>query len=155
MTKPSHYRPADLLPHGPQAVLLEEVLDWNDDIVSTALTVHADDRYFQPGLGVPAHLGIEWMAQTAGVFAGLEAKAAGQAVRIGFLLGTRHYRAAQSWFAAGQRLMVSAKLVFREQGMAVFDCRILKSDGEEAATARLTVYQPGDSTQDLGTQASG
>lgn len=144
MMRATSYRPAELLRHALPAVLLDEVLGWDDNTVSAALTVRSDDRYFRDGLGVPAHLGIEWMAQTAGVYAGLEAKSAGQPMRIGFLLGTRHYHAVQPWFLPGQRLVVTAKLVFHEREMGVFDCRILTSDATEVAAARLTVYQPGD-----------
>ncbi|PKU24602.1 hypothetical protein [Telmatospirillum siberiense] len=133
--------PGDLLPHRPPMVLLDEVLDYGEAMAKASLTIHAGTAFFEPDLGVPAHVGIEWMAQTCGIFAGLEARAADRPIRLGFLLGTRRYQSMRSWFALGERPVISVDLAFREEGMAVFDCRIAVADAP-VATARLTLYQP-------------
>jgi predicted hotdog family 3-hydroxylacyl-ACP dehydratase len=73
----------------------------------------------------------------------LEAKCAGEPVRIGFLLGTRHYVSKTAWFRLGETLTVGIVEVLREGPMGVFDCRISRDDCE-VATARLNVYQPED-----------
>jgi predicted hotdog family 3-hydroxylacyl-ACP dehydratase len=135
-------------------VLLDAVLAWTETSVTAGLTVHAGTAFFESGRGVAAHIGLEWMAQTCGLFAGLEAKATGQPVRLGFLLGTRRYQAVLPWFTEGSRPVISAGLVFREDGMAVFDCRI-DVDGMCAAEARLTLYQPEGGAADLSGQAVG
>lgn len=109
----------------------------------TAVTVKPGGFFFRPGHGMPAHVAIEWMAQTCGAFVGAEALTAGQPVRIGYLLGTRDFVAHVPWFADGMRLEVAARLVFRDQEMGVFDCLVRTADrSEPVATARLTVYQP-------------
>lgn len=146
------YAVAELVPHAPPMVLLDEILAWDDVSLSAVLTVRPDSLFFEPGQGIAAHVGIEWMAQACGAFAGLEAKAAGESVRLGFLLGTRRYRATVPWFFAGERLVVSVKQVFRDGGMGVFDCRI---EGEDAvrAVAQLIVYQPEDASLILSQQA--
>lgn len=144
-------RPADLLYHDAPMVLLDELVDSDPASVVAAVTVHSDSQFCESGLGVPAHVGIEWMAQTCGLFSGLEAKSAGRPVRLGFLLGTRRYRALRGWFAIGDRALVTARLVFREGGMAVFDCTIAV-DGNEAAVAQLTLYQPEDQQADVSPQ---
>ncbi|HEY1723650.1 MAG TPA: hypothetical protein VGG27_20570 [Magnetospirillaceae bacterium] len=150
MTHSPSFSPNDLLLHRPPALLLDAFIGSDGDSITMAVVVRADDPFFREGLGIPAHIAIEWMAQTAGAFAGLDAKKAGEAVRIGFLLGTRNFRANRPWFAKGERLTVTAKLIFREEGMAVFECRVDAADGTEAAAARLTVYQPGDGEQNGG-----
>lgn len=133
----------DLLPHAPPMVLLDEAISWEPDAMVTAVTVKPGRFFFRPGHGMPAHVAIEWMAQTCGAFAGAEAMAAGQPVRIGYLLGTRDFVAHVSWFPEGMRLEVTARLVFRDQEMGVFDCLVrTASQSEPLATARLTVYQP-------------
>ncbi len=147
--------PENLLPHDPPMVLLDEVLNGNDKAVSAALTVRPEDRFFVPGRGIPAHLGLEWMAQACGLYAGLQAYAAGRPAALGFLLGTRRYRATRAWFTEGERLQIGATLVFREGGMAVFDCVIRAEDGEELAVAQLTTYQPEDPAAVLSNQAMG
>jgi predicted hotdog family 3-hydroxylacyl-ACP dehydratase len=144
--------PQELLPHAPPMVLLDTILDWSETMVSAELTVRPETPFFELGLGVPAHIGIEWMAQTCGLFAGLEAKAAGRPVRLGFLLGTRRFQAERGWFVDGDRPRISAKLFFREEGMAVFDCAIDVA-GVSAAKAQLTLYQPADEASFLSDQS--
>lgn len=155
MMQPCPHRPQDLLPHAPPMVLIDEVLNWTEDSIVVATAVRADGPFVEPGLGVPAHVGIEWMAQACGAFAGLEAKAAGTPVRLGFLLGTRRYRAARCYFVIGERLKIEAKLIFREEGMAVFDCSISADADQELAFAQLTLFQPEDAATVLGNPFTG
>jgi predicted hotdog family 3-hydroxylacyl-ACP dehydratase len=140
------YPIADLLPHAAPMVLLDRVAAWDDDGLTALVTVGVGTRFATPGRGVAAHIGIEWMAQACGAFAGLRAKLTGLPVRVGFLLGTRDFTADRGWFAMGETLAVSVRRVFLEAGMAVFDCRI-DADENLCARARLTVFQPsGDGT---------
>ena len=133
--------PADLLPHAQPMVLLDEVLRVDATGASAVLTIRAADRFFRPGLGIPAHVAIEWMAQTCGVFGGQDAKP-GSPPPIGFLLGTRRFLATRSWFSDGERLDVRADLVLRDGGMGVFDCTVRDTGGALLASAQLTTFQP-------------
>jgi len=149
------YAPEELLPHAPPMVLLDRVLDWDDESILAELTIGPSTPFLDPGRGVPAHVGLEWMAQTCGLFAGLESKSKAEPVRLGFLLGTRRYQACRSYFIQGESLTVAARLVLREGGMAVFDCRILAAEGGEQAAAQLTLYQPEDASGILSNQSIG
>jgi predicted hotdog family 3-hydroxylacyl-ACP dehydratase len=137
------YAIADLLPHAAPMVLLERVTAWDDMGLTASLSIGPETRFVEAGFGVPAHIGIEWIAQACGAFAGLQAKSAGGAVRLGFLLSTRDFSADVSWFALGETMAVFVRQVFHEDGMAVFDCRI-DAGGIAVARARLTVFQPAD-----------
>jgi predicted hotdog family 3-hydroxylacyl-ACP dehydratase len=141
--------PSELLPHSGRMVLPQEVLDFGEGHATVALTVAPDSLFFEPGLGVPAHVGIEWMAQACGCYAGLEALRAGLPIRMGFLLGTRRYHANRSYIGAGERAVISVRQEFRDDGMAVFTCRIDVA-GAEVVSAQLTLYQPDDPSQLLG-----
>ncbi len=152
---PCPWSPAELLPHAPPMVLLDTVLEWNDDGVTVGLTVRADDRFFQSGRGIPAHLGIEWMAQACGVFSGLKARSEGRPISLGLLLGTRDFRAARSWWRDREEIRVTARLVYENDGTGVFDCRVFSTNGAELAAARLTTYQPGDRDTVLAKRALG
>lgn len=138
------YSPADLLPHAAPMILVDRVLDWSADGARAAVRVGPATPFLDPGRGVPVHVGLEWMAQTCGLFAGLEAREQNAPIRLGFLLGTRRYQADLDYFAEGASFEIEVRLLLREGGMAQFDCRILAADGHEAATARLSVYQPQD-----------
>ncbi len=129
-----------LLPHRPPMILLDDVVAWNGTAISTSVTIRPE-TLFREAEGVPAHIGIEYMAQTCGSFAGAQAIEAGRPVRIGFLLGTRRYTAHRPWFRLGDRLTVTASLVYADEAMANFDVRIEVS-GVLAAAAQLTVFQP-------------
>jgi predicted hotdog family 3-hydroxylacyl-ACP dehydratase len=131
---------ASLLPHRPPMILLDEVVAWDGTTLVAALTVRPETLFLEAD-GVPAHIGIEYMAQACGAFAGAQALDAGRGVRIGFLLGTRRYVVHRPRYTLGERLTVTASLVYADEAMANFDVRIEVS-GALAATAQLTVFQP-------------
>jgi predicted hotdog family 3-hydroxylacyl-ACP dehydratase len=131
----------DLLPHGRGAMLLDRVKAKHAEGIEVSVSIGAGSPFLVPGNGVPAHVGLEYMAQACGAFAGLEALAHGKPVRVGYLLGTRRYRATAAWFAEGDSLDVAAHLVLPAAAMTVFECRIA-ARGVTLATAQLTVYQP-------------
>ncbi|MBI3503636.1 MAG: 3-hydroxyacyl-ACP dehydratase [Proteobacteria bacterium] len=137
------YSVEELLPHEPPMVLLDEVVDWTDTGVRAAVAIRDDNMFAIAGFGVPAHVGIEFMAQTCGLFSGIEARRSGEPVKLGFLLGSRRYSAERDRFLPGERLEIEATTVFRDGPMAVFDCRI-ESRGMTLATAQLTLYRPDD-----------
>jgi predicted hotdog family 3-hydroxylacyl-ACP dehydratase len=135
------YPVANLLPHAPPMVLLDEVLGWDMGRVLAALTIRPDSPFFISEDGVPSYVGLEYMAQTCGLYAGIEALNHDQPVRLGFLLGTRNYTASANWFRLGQRLVIEATEVYRQETMGVFGCRITH-DNVELASAQLNLYQP-------------
>jgi predicted hotdog family 3-hydroxylacyl-ACP dehydratase len=131
-----------LLPHGPPMILLDEVLSSDETSLSAALTIR-ENSLFLEARGVPAHIGIEYMAQACGAYAGLKALERGEPVRIGLLLGTRGYEARVRWFHVADYLVVSVSETYRDGHMGAFDCRIDRQR-ELVATAQLNVYQPDD-----------
>ena len=144
MMRDCPYTMADLLPHEGPAVLLDAVLDWDRGRLAAQVDIHPGSRFFERACGVPGYVGIEYMAQACGAYAGLDAKSKGEPVRLGFLLGTRRYSCSKPWFAAGDTLTVSVAEVLRDGVMGVFDCHIAVG-GAEVAAARLNLYQPEDS----------
>ena len=130
----------ELLPHEGAAVLLDEVVAHGDDSLSARVSIGQDTR-FREANGVPAHVGIEYMAQTCGAFSGAEALRAGREPRVGFILGTRRYLATRGWFAEGTSLVVTCDLVYRDREIGVFDC-VIRDGDEVVATARLTLAEP-------------
>ena len=123
-------------------LLLDEVIGWNEERIVAAVTVRADSLFLDDK-GLPAHIAIEWMAQTCGALVGIKAIEAGQPVRIGFLLGTRDFRSRVSRFQVGDRIAIAADSVFNDGQMAVFACSV-ERNSEVCVTARLNVFQPDD-----------
>jgi predicted hotdog family 3-hydroxylacyl-ACP dehydratase len=137
-----HWRMADLLPHVGPAVLLDEVLACTEHGLSAAVTIREASAFRQED-GVPAHVGLEYMAQACGAYSGVSARRAGKPPNRGFILGTRRFHAARAWFVDGMRLEVSADLVYRDDEVGVFDCAI-SSGGDVLATAQLIVAEAKD-----------
>ncbi len=143
MTTLSLYTPEQVLPHARPMILIDEMIVRGPERLVAALDVRADSLFFRPPNGVAAHVAIEWMAQTCAAFGGAKALDEGGTVRVGFLLGTRDFRAEVDWFAEAERLYVSADLEYQDEEMASFRCRTCRQpDGDALASARLNVYQP-------------
>jgi len=131
---------AALLPHAPPMILLDELLRYDESAAVAATTIRPPS-IFREAEGVPAHIGLEYMAQACGAHAGALALERGAEVKLGLLLGTRQYRAHVPYFRLGERLVIAVTAVYRDAEIGAFDCRI-EIAGACAAEAQLTVYQP-------------
>lgn len=135
----------ELVPHAGPMCLLDRVLAVEGETLSAEVVVPADGLFSRDG-GVGAWVGIEYMAQAVAAWAGWQARQLGEKPRIGLLLGTRRYRCSVARFAAGQRLQVEIARGYQaDNGLGQFECRI-HADGEELASATLTVFGPKDPT---------
>ena len=132
-----------LLPHSGSMVLLDRVIAADEESVCAEVRIRENSLFFSAG-GVGAWVGMEYMAQAIGAYAGYNAKLRGDPIRIGFLLGTRRYQCSQPLFALGSLLKIYARRIFQsENGLASFDCHIDDENGQ-LASATVTVFQPAD-----------
>ncbi|MEO7066672.1 MAG: hotdog family protein [Rhodanobacter sp.] len=145
---------AELLPHSGEMILLDSVLSGEADRIICRHTVRAGGLFSASDGSMPACCGIELMAQAVAAWAGWQGKQEQRPVRLGFLLGTRHYYCNIDAFAPGSELNVEAFRSFHDDnGMAMFACRI---DAPAIhAEARLTVFSPLDSDDFLTSIAQG
>ena len=134
-----------LVPHRAPMLLLERVVDSGEQWISCDTVVGPQQGLLLDAQGnLPGWCGIELMAQTIAAWAGLQAHGRGEPARIGMLLGTRKYDSQQPVFAAGSRLLIEARCLLQDGGMASFECVIRQGD-QECARARLSTYQPDES----------
>jgi predicted hotdog family 3-hydroxylacyl-ACP dehydratase len=134
------YSIEELLIHRPPMLLLDNVIGYDEAGVLASVVISESSPLVTPE-GVPGHVAIEYMAQTCGAYAGAMALDAGTPVKIGLLLGTRLCRVLVPWFRVGDRLLVSASIVFHDEQLAAFDCKI-EIGSRLVADAQLKVYQP-------------
>ncbi|MBB6093397.1 putative hotdog family 3-hydroxylacyl-ACP dehydratase [Povalibacter uvarum] len=119
------FRIEDVLPHEGRMLLLDELVEYGPDHVICALTVDADTQFCEVGRGVPAWVGLEYMAQTMCAYSGIDEARAGQKPSIGLLLGSRRYVAEVEWFPPGTRLSIRADLLLRDESdLVAFACTI-------------------------------
>lgn len=139
-----HFRMSEVLPHEGRMLLLDEVLDADAEHVSCGVTIRKDSMFCDGVNGVPAWVGIEYMAQTASTYSGLEEARAGQRPTIGLLLGTRRFTTEVPFFSIGAQLRVEAQMILRDESdLVAFDCKILEGD-RVLARADVKAYRPKD-----------
>lgn len=132
---------AEVVPHAGEMILLDSIEAIEAERIVCMRTVRADSLFVDADGSLPAWVGVELMAQSIAAWAGCRARADGQPVQLGFLLGTRQYACNVDAFPPGSRLCVEAVRSFHdEHGMGVFTCSI-DAPGIRA-NARLTVYRP-------------
>ena len=132
---------AELLPHAGDMILIEQILSFDEEQIHTRLTVRPGGLFNRPDGSLPAWVGIELMAQSVAAYAGCHARERGDAVALGFLLGTRKFECNVEHFPLGTELTVHGiRSLEDDNGMGVFECHI-NAPGIHA-TARLNVYRP-------------
>lgn len=116
--------------------LLTRVVDYDLQAGSLAAEVEVGetDLFFDGRQGgVPSWVGFEYMAQGIAALSGLKRRIDLQEPpRIGFVLGVRGFRSLVPVFAAGQRLRVEVKQIFRDGNLLSFEGRIAEGDSEQA-----------------------
>jgi predicted hotdog family 3-hydroxylacyl-ACP dehydratase len=130
-----------LVPHAGPMVLLDRVVSADEDSLCAEVVIRSDTLFCGPD-GVGAWIGLEYMAQAIGAWAGYKARLRGEPVKLGFLLGTRRYECRRPIFVLGSVLRVHVQRVFQnEDGLASFECFIDNEEGR-IASAPVTVFQP-------------
>jgi predicted hotdog family 3-hydroxylacyl-ACP dehydratase len=130
-----------LVPQAGPMVLLDRVISVDEDSLVAEVCIRSDSLFCNAD-GVGAWLGIEYMAQAIGAWAGYTARLRGEPVKLGFLLGTRCYECTRPIFLLGSVLQVHILRAFQhENGLGSFECHI-DNEGGRVATATVTVFQP-------------
>lgn len=130
---------SELLPHGPEMTLLDRLVEYSPQRSVATVTIRSDSPFAERD-GVPAWVGVEYMAQTIAAHAGYEARLRGEPPAIGFLLGTRSYVSEVGAFPLGSTLTISVEPVVTESRLGAFQCAI-ECDGV-VATAVVNTYRP-------------
>jgi predicted hotdog family 3-hydroxylacyl-ACP dehydratase len=144
MSSTSALTVAAILPHVGRMLLLDDLRDQGPEHVTCGVTIHAQSVFCDGVQGVPAWVGLEYMAQTACAFSGIEEVRAGLRPSIGLLLGSRAYRSQVEWFGLGRTLLIRADLLLRDESdLVAFACTI--HDGDQLlARGDLKAYRPKD-----------
>ena len=129
------------VPHRGAMNLLDTVAHRDDLGIEARVRVPAEGL-FMDAAGMPAWVGIEYMAQAVAAWSGARSRVGGGSPRIGYLLGSRRYEATVPAFEVGAELQVFAQCeLMGDNGLGMFDCRI-ERDGRVLASGRLSVFEP-------------
>jgi len=140
----------DLVPHARPMLLLDEILEADEKHCLCAVTIRADSMFLGER-GVPAYIGLEYMAQTVAAHGGYHSHTNREPVRTGFLLGTPRLETGCAHFPLGSVLEVSAEAAFRDEELIRFTCGIRdRQHGKQLQTAAISIFEPRDLDRYLG-----
>lgn len=135
---------AAVLPYEGRMLLLDELHEHGPEHVACGVTIRTGTMFCDGVNGVPAWVGLEYMAQACCAFSGVEEVRAGGAPSIGLLLGSRSYKSEVEWFALGTTLLVRADLQLRDESdLVAFACTIHAGD-RVLARGDIKAYRPKD-----------
>ena len=137
--------PAKLLPHSGHMMLLDKIISCDEHSLQAWAHIGAEHILLPLGAdALPSYLGAEIMAQGVAAWAGAHHLARGEAVRLGFLLGTRKLMFSQPAIAVGTELLVVVKQSWQDQsGMGVFDCELRHRYTDEVLVhGAMNVFSP-------------
>lgn len=138
-----HFAIDEIVPHAGTMSLLDDLVDYDEESLTARVRITAG-TLFAEEKGVPGWVGLEYMAQAIGAFAGLKRKLEGNEPQVGFLVGSRRYTCSHAWFPPGSVLTVRIEYEFQaDNGLNVCNCSIHSEDGI-TADAALNVFQPDD-----------
>ena len=138
---------AELVPHSGKMSLLDNIIEYGDNWLCAEVYITVDSMFADEN-GVPAWVGLEYMAQAVAAYAGLQERLKGGQPKLGFLLGARKYLCSTDYFAIGKTLFLKVQLDMKAaNGLNVFQC-VLQGEGVEAS-ANMNVFQPDDTDKFL------
>jgi predicted hotdog family 3-hydroxylacyl-ACP dehydratase len=126
-------------------VLLSRILAHDAAQTVCAVDITVATPFLAEDKSVPAWVGVEYMAQCVAAHAGLVARARGEAVRLGLLIGARWIDFHAEGFAPGQILIVTAVHTWGERELASFACRVADEGSDRVLVEGvMSVYAPPD-----------
>lgn len=144
---------ASILPHKAPMILISGVEECDLEALElkASVEISEDSMFFDAALGgVPAWLGIEYMAQSVGALFGLWKQARQQdQQQLGFILGTRRYANSSPYFKNGERYFINVSEIFFDAEIGSFRCVISDAQGNTCAEAEINVFTPQDAKEFL------
>lgn len=132
-------RVAELLPHAPPMVLLDEAVCCDGDDMTCAVTIREDTPFVDEG-GADPLVCFEHMLQCIGAWVGARVYAGDEPVQIGFVIACRQMDLHVERVPLGTRLTVRSRRVWGDMALGQFDCSTHAGE-RPVATARFSVYR--------------
>jgi predicted hotdog family 3-hydroxylacyl-ACP dehydratase len=129
---------AELVPHEPPMLLVDELLEWTPEAALVRATIRAGSPFVTQDR-MPATILLEHMAQAIAVADGMASRTAGRpAGQIGVLLGTRELELCCDELAVGEVLELRVVREHSDGKLARYACTATRA-GELLARATINV----------------
>ena len=141
----AQYPPIEhLLPHRPPMILLDRMVEAMEKGSTCEVTI-GPQTLFLESAGVPAFVGLEYMAQAVAAYGGYQSYLAGEPIAVGLLLGTPQLKTYCQFFDRGQTLKIQVTHVWGHHELMQFHCTIQEAmTGKLLQEADLNVFKPND-----------
>lgn len=131
-----------LLPHRPPMLLINRLVQTQGATTVCEVTIGSHSMFLQAA-GVPAFVGIEYMAQTVAAHGGYLSYLAGQPIVVGLLLGTHRLETHCQFFEFGQSFHIAATHIWGKHELMRFRCAITHAASDVSLQrAELNVFKP-------------
>lgn len=130
---------SELLPHEAPMVLVDEVCEFDGERAVCRVTIRPESMFVEAGR-VRAAVALEYMAQCVGVCTSLRARARGEPLGSGYLVGAREVRFETAYFEIGEELLVEATLTYDGRELGSFTCIVTRGDAV-VVSGTLNVYR--------------
>jgi predicted hotdog family 3-hydroxylacyl-ACP dehydratase len=131
-----------LLPHQPPMILIDRLLEATEQETVCEVTITPESMFLE-AVGVPAFVGLEYMAQSVAAHIGYQHYLAHEPITVGLLMGTRRLETACQCFALGQTLRIHVSHVWGTLELRRFRCTITAAlTGIVLQHAELHIFKP-------------
>jgi predicted hotdog family 3-hydroxylacyl-ACP dehydratase len=131
-----------LLPHRPPMILLDRLVQTHGATTLCEVTIGPHSMFLQAA-GVPAFVGIEYMAQAVAAHGGYRSYLEGEPIVVGLLLGTRRLDTTCQFFELGQTLHIEVSHIWGKHELMRFRCAITNAvSATRLQQAELNVFKP-------------
>lgn len=135
----SAYPPfADLVPHAPPMVLLDEMVEWEPGRAVCTLRLRPDAPFVVDG-AVDSLVCLEYMAQAVAACLGYEAFRGGIGVRVGMIIASKRFELHEARVEVGAELRVTVSRVRGNDTLSHFDGEVAVRE-RVVASAQLTLF---------------
>lgn len=135
----------DVIPHRPPMRLIDSLHSQAAMQVTTTAGVNEQSLFYDAAVnGVPAWVGLEYMAQTAAVWIGLRDHQQGRTPEPAFLVSARQYQAHEPVFPLGSHFYIEVTVKLMDANIVSFVGKIYDDSGKNWADALFTAFRPDD-----------
>lgn len=132
-----------LLPHRPPMILIDRLVEATEQEGTCEVTITPQSMFLEAS-GVPAFVGLEYMAQSVAAFGGYHSYLVNAPITVGLLMGTRRWETSCEFFELGQTLRIHVSHIWGKHELMRFHCTITSEAASEPLLqqADLSVFKP-------------
>jgi predicted hotdog family 3-hydroxylacyl-ACP dehydratase len=129
---------ADLVPHGPPTLSVDELIGWSEGTAHTRLVVREGGLLVRDGV-LDTVVTLELMAQTVAACLGYQAFQQGGGVRVGMVVACRKFAILRPRVLVGERLDIRVTRLRGTDDVSSFDAETHDGRGELVSKAVMTL----------------